>query len=58
MKRVLTQKVNILIDGVTLDGWEAQLLNELALQVFDVACNSSDLQSLGLCSLEILCLSR
>jgi hypothetical protein len=43
----LTQKVDVLIDGVALNSWEAQLLN--------VARDSSNLQRLCLCSLEVLC---
>ena len=57
MKVKLTKKVHVLVDCVTLNSWEAQLLDELSAKILNIACESSDLQSLGLCSLEILCVS-
>lgn len=52
---VLTEEVDVLVDGIALDSWEAELLNKLALQVLNVASNSSNLQCLGLSSFEVLC---
>jgi hypothetical protein len=52
--RPLTQKIYILVDGVTLDGREAELLNELLSEILNVACRSTNLQRLGFSSFEIL----
>jgi hypothetical protein len=40
-----------------LNSWEAQLLNKLSSKIFDIARDSSNLQRLCLCSLEVLCVS-
>tara|TARA_R110002060_G_scaffold31136_2_gene41714 strand:+ start:248 stop:772 length:525 start_codon:yes stop_codon:yes gene_type:complete len=51
------EKVDVLVDGVALHGWEAELLDELLAQILNVACDGSDLHCLGLGGLEILCVS-
>lgn len=48
------EQVDVLVDGVALNGREAELLDELAAQVLDVAGDGSDLQGLGFGSLEVL----
>jgi hypothetical protein len=56
VKRVqFTKKINILVDGVALNSWEAQLFNELSSEIFNVARDGPNLQRLCLCSLEVLC---
>jgi hypothetical protein len=52
----LTKKVDVLINSITLNSWEAQSLNELPSKILNVACDGSNLQSLCLCGLEVLCL--
>lgn len=52
-----TQQVDVLVDGIALDGRVAELLNELLLQVLDVDLLSTNGQSLLLSSLEVLCIS-
>jgi len=51
-----TEEVDVLVDGVALNSWVAELLDELLPQILDVACNSTNLQCLCLCSLKVLCI--
>lgn len=53
-----TKEVDTLVDGVTLDSWDALLVNELLADVHNVAGNGSDLQRLGLSGLEVLLLAN
>jgi hypothetical protein len=56
LKRVqFTKKINILVDGIALNSWEAQLFNELSSEIFNIARDSPNLQRLCLCGLEVLC---
>ena len=49
-----TEKVDVLVDGVAGNGGEAQLINELAADVDNLALQSTALQRLGAGSLEVL----
>jgi hypothetical protein len=49
-----TKKINILVDGIALNSWEAQLFNELSSEIFNIARESPNLQRLCFCSLEVL----
>ena len=53
-----TQKVDVLVDGVALDGGEAEGLNELLAEILNVDLGSTNLQGLGLGSLEVLLLTN
>jgi hypothetical protein len=55
---LLTQQVDVLVDGVALDGGEAQLLDELLTEVLDVDLGRTDLQGLRLGGLEVLLLTN
>ena len=50
-----TKQVNVLVDSVASNGREAELLNELAAQINDLALESTDLHGLLAGSLEVLC---
>lgn len=52
-----TEKVDVLVDGIALNSWEAELFNELLSQVLNVDSNGSNLQCLLLGSLEVLCVN-
>ncbi len=32
-----SEEVDVLVDGIALNGWEAKLLDELIVELFDVA---------------------
>lgn len=53
-----TEQVNVLVDGVGLDGGEAQLLNELLSDVLDNELDGADLEGLLSSSLEVLLLAN
>lgn len=53
-KQEHTEKVNVLVDGVASNGREAQLVNELATDVDNLALQGTALQGLGAGSLEVL----
>jgi hypothetical protein len=48
------EEVDVLIDGIALNGREAELLDELPPQILNVAGNSTDLQCLRLGRFEVL----
>ena len=50
-----TEQVDVLIDGIASNGGEAQLLDELAADVNNLALEGTNLQSLLAGSLEVLC---
>lgn len=52
-----TQKVDILVDGIALDGREAKCLHELFPEILNADLGSTNLQGLLLCSLEVLLLA-
>jgi len=54
-RKVLTQKVDILVDGIALNSREAEFLNKFPSEILNVASRSSNLQCLGLGSFEVLC---
>ena len=49
-----TKEVDILVDGVALDGREAKLIDEFTAEILNVASGSTDLEGLSLSSLEVL----
>ena len=53
-----TEKVDALVDGIALDGGEAELLDELLAEVLDIDLGSTDLEGLGLGRLEVLLLTN
>lgn len=53
-----TEKVDVLIDGVALDGGEAELLNELLADVLNVDLRGTNLQGLLTGSLKVLLLTN
>lgn len=52
-----TEEVDVLVDGVALDGWPAELLDELFPEVLNVALLGSNCECLLLSSLEVLLLA-
>ena len=50
-----TEKVHILVDGIASNSGEAELLDELAADVGNLALEGTDLQGLLAGSLEVLC---
>jgi predicted lipoprotein len=53
-ERQHTEQVDVLVDSVASNGREAQLINELAADVDNLALQSTALQGLGAGSLEVL----
>jgi hypothetical protein len=49
-----TEQVHVLVDGIASNGGEAELLDELAADVDNLALQSTALQGLGAGSLEVL----
>lgn len=50
-----TEEVDVLVDGVASNSGEAELLNELAADVNNLALECTDVQGLLTGSLEVLC---
>jgi hypothetical protein len=53
-----SEEVDVLVDAIALDRWEAELLNKLALQVGDMARQRTALDGLLLCCLKVLLLTN
>lgn len=54
---LLTQKVNVLVDGVALDSRPAQLLDELLAEILNVALLGTNLEGLLAGSVKVLLLT-
>jgi hypothetical protein len=54
MNGFLTKEVDVLVDGIALNCWVAELLDEFSTKVLDIDLFSTNFQCLGLGSLEIL----
>lgn len=52
-----SEEVDVLVDAIALDRGEAELLNKLALQIDDMARESTALDGLLLCRLEVFLLA-
>jgi hypothetical protein len=55
---VRTQEIDALVDGVALDGGEAELLDKLLPDILDVDLGSTNLQGLRLRSFKVLLLTN
>lgn len=53
-----SEEVDVLVDGVALNGREAQLVDEFVIQLFNIAFLRADFQSLLFGRLEILLLAN
>jgi hypothetical protein len=53
-----TEKVHVLVDSIASNGGEAELLDELAADVDNLALESTDLQGLLTGSLKVLLLAN